>query len=269
MYHDAALRALPPARTAWASRFLAELWRHLRKTYGSCAVPRDLPAPIGPNCERFGHPKPLIAFFHRNQFHGGTVASRFDAVAGFRDTIDVGDDGWNESSGRLHDVIAHEACHIVEFASQGVHGSPAFGVIWGDSKWAEICMYDFYVRSGRTADSQRVFKEFSDNRDNLPAGATDVAWFRDWFQPLWRESGGNMTFMDRFFGLLSRHFPKVDENRGRNRSYARRMTAGEFVHFMSGAVGRDLNAQAATVFNTGFSRAEFNRARSDFPGIDY
>ena len=268
VYHDAALRALPTARTAWASRFLAEVWRHLRTTYGSCAVPRDLPAPIGPNCERFGEPEPLIAFFHRNQFNGGTVMNRFDDAAGFRNTIDVGDDGWNERNDTLHDVIAHEACHIVEGASQGVHESPAFEV-WGDSKWAEICTYDFYVRSGRTADAQRVFDEFSDNRDNLPRGATDVAWFRDWFHPLWRENGGNMAFMDRFFGLLSRHFPKVEENRGRNRIYARRMNAGEFVHFMSGAVGRDLSGRAATVFNSGFSRAAFNRARSDLPGITY
>ena len=55
-----------------------------------------------------------------------------------------------------------------------------------------------------------------------------------------------MAFMDRFFGLLNQHFPKRLENDDRNLIYNRRMNAGEFVHFMSGAVGRNLSGMAAT-----------------------
>ncbi len=218
---------------------------------------------------RFGHPKPLLAFFHQDRYHGGTVVNRFDDFAGFRNTIDVGDNGWSVNNATLRDVITHEECHIVEGASQGVHESPAYGEIWGDSKWAEICQYDFYRRSGRTADATRVFGQYMNNRDNLPRGATQAAWFRDWFHPLYVETGSDMKFMDRFFGLLNQHFPKRLENNDRNLIYTRRMNAGEFVHFMSGAVGRDLSTMAQQAFNTGFTRAQFDQARATFPGITY
>ncbi|HEU4426426.1 MAG TPA: discoidin domain-containing protein [Pilimelia sp.] len=269
IYFDQALLNLPREQVQWALPFTREVWVHYRETYGSCAVNRTLPPPIGPNCVRFGHPKPLIAFFHQNQFFGGTVANRFDGFAGFRNTIDVGDNGWSANNATLRDVITHEACHIVEGASQGVHESPAFGEIWGDSKWAEICQYDFYRRTGRTADAQRTFTQFTNNRDGLPVGANNAAWFRDWFHPLYVETGSNMAFMDRFFGLLNQHFPKHPENGGANLIYDRRMNAGEFVHFMSGAVGRDLSTMAQQAFNSGFSRAQFDQARVQFPGITY
>ncbi|MEU0882681.1 discoidin domain-containing protein [Lentzea sp. NPDC005914] len=269
VYFDPALLALPPSQTAWAIPFVAEVWRHYRETYGSCAVNRPLPAPIGPNCTRFGYPKPLIAFFHEGRYHGGTVVNRFDEFAGFRNTIDVGDDGWSVNNATLRDVITHEECHIVEGASQGVHESPAYGEIWGDSKWAEICQYDFYRKSGRTDDAKRVFNQYMNNRDDLPQGARQAAWFRDWFYPLYQETGSTMAFMDRFFGLLNQHFPKRQENDNRNLIYTRRMNAGEFVHFMSGAVGRDLSGMAQQAFNSGFNRAQFDQARAAFPGITY
>ena len=78
-----------------------------------------------------------------------------------------------------------------------------------------------------------------------------------------------MAFMDRFFGLLSQHFPKRPENDNRNLVYTRRMNAGEFVHFVSGAVGRDLSGLAQQAFNSGFNRAQFDQARAAFPGITY
>ncbi|HEX8864686.1 MAG TPA: hypothetical protein VF821_03425, partial [Lentzea sp.] len=269
VYFDPELLKLPPAQTAWATPFVTEVWRHYRETYGSCAVNRPLPAPIGPNCTRFGYPKPLLAFFHEGKYHGGTVVNRFDAFAGFRNTIDVGDNGWSVNNAVLRDVITHEECHIVEGASQGVHESPAYGEIWGDSKWAEICQYDFYRRSGRTDDANRVFNQYMNNRDDLPQGARQAAWFRDWFYPLYQETGSTMAFMDRFFGLLNQHFPKRSENDNRNLIYTRRMNAGEFVHFMSGAVGRDLSGMAQQAFNSGFTRAQFDQAKVNFPGITY
>jgi hypothetical protein len=268
VYFDDDLRNLPAGGTSWVAPFLTDVWRHYKDNYGSCSVPRNLPAPIGPGCERFGQEQ-LFAFFHQNKHFGGTVANRFDEFSGFRNTIDAGDNGWSVNNATLRDVITHEACHIVEGASQGVHESPAFGEIWGDSKWAEICQYDFYQRTGRTADATRVFNQFMAGRDNLPSGANGAAWFRDWFHPLWVESGRNVAFMDRFFGLLSRDFPKRPENNNRNQIYTRRMNAGEFVHFMSGAVGRDLSNMAAQAFNSGFSRAQFEQAQRDFPNIQY
>jgi hypothetical protein len=268
VYFDNDLRALPAAGTAWVAPFVTDVWRYIKATYGSCSVPRNLPAPIGPNCQNFGAPKPALEFLHQNKHGGGTVANRFDSFSGFRTTIDVGDTGWNAGNGVLHDELVHEACHQVEGASQGVHESPAFQ-IWGDSKWAEFCVYDFYANTGRAADANRVMQLFTSHRDNLPAGAQNVAWFRDWFLPLWQDNGRNGAVMQRFFGLLSQYFPTRTENGGRNLVYTRRMTTGEFVHFMSAASGRDLSGRAATVFNSGFSRSQFEQAQRDFPQMKY
>jgi hypothetical protein len=268
VYFDAELRALPASGTAWIAPFTTDVWRHIKASYGKCAVDRNLPAPIGPNCTNFGAPKPALAFYHQGKHGGGTVANRFDGFSGFRTTLDVGDTGWRESNAVLHDMITHEACHQVEGASQGVHESPAF-TVWGDSKWAEFCVYDFYARTGRTADANRVLNLFTNGRDNLPSGARGAAWFRDWFLPLWKDGGNNAEVMQRYFGLLSQYFPTRSENSGRNLIYTRRMTTGEYVHFTSAAAGKDLSGRAATAFNSGFNRAEFEKAQRDFPAMKY
>ncbi|GAA2588358.1 hypothetical protein GCM10010435_78410 [Winogradskya consettensis] len=268
VYFDNDLKALPAAHVAWVSPFVTDVWKYIKATYGKCDVDRQLPAPIGPGCTNFGAPKPALAFFHQGRHGGGTVNNRFDANSGFRTTIDVGDTGWDESNGVLHDEIVHEACHEVEGSSQGVHESPAFDV-WGDSKWAEFCVYDFYANTGRTADAQRTEALFSGHADNLPAGAKDAHWFKDWFLPLWHDSGNNAAVMQRYFGLLSQHFPTRTENSGRNLIYTRRMNAGEYVLFTSAAAGKDLSGRAAQAFNSGFSRAQFEQARKDFPGVTF
>jgi hypothetical protein len=268
VYFDNDLRNLPAAGTTWVTPFVTDVWRYMKDSYGECVVERQLPAPIGPNCTRFGDPKPALAFFHQGKHGGGTVANRFDAFSGFRTTLDVGTNGWRESDGILHDMIVHEACHQIEGASQGVHESPAFP-IWGDSKWAEFCLLDFYTNTGRTADAQRVLNLFLNQSDNLPAGASNVHWLRDWFKPLWDEAGKKPNVMERYFGLLSQHFPKRAANGGKNLTYSRRMNVGEYVHFTSAAAGKDLSGRAAQVFNTGFKRAEFDKARQDFPDLKY
>ncbi len=268
VYFDDRLRALPAAGTAWVTPFVTDVWRYMKAEYGACVVDRQLPAPMGPGCTAFSAPKPALAFLHEGNHGGGTVANRFDAFSGFRTTIDVGTNGWRESDGILHDMIVHEACHLVEGSSHGVHESPAFP-IWGDSKWAEFCLLDFYSNTGRTADADRISKLFGAGRDNLPPGARNVAWFKDWFRPLWEENGRKADVMERYFGLLAQHFPKRSANDGRNQTYSRRMNVGEYVHFTSAAAGRDLSGRAAQVFNSGFNRAEFDKARRDFPGLTY
>ncbi len=269
VYFDPGMSQLPASRIGWVAPFVTDVWKYFKQAYGSCAVPRTLPAPIGPGCESFGAPKPLIALMRGASDLGsadGTAMRRFESGSGFRNTIAVGGNGWDYG---MRDVIVHEACHIVEGASQGVEESPAFQV-WGDSRWADgYCMYDFYARTGRTADAYRVFDRFAKLRFDQPAGAKDAHWFTDWFFPLWRDHGGNPAVMDRFFGLLSKYFPKHPENDGRSLRYDRRMTTGEFVHFASGAAGVDLSGQAAFAFNTGFNRAEFEKAKVDFPAITY
>ncbi len=268
VYFDNDLKALPAAGTAWISPFVTDVWKYMKSTYGQCAAKRGLAAPIGPNCANFGAPKPALEFLHQGKHGGGTVANRFDSFSGFRTTIDVGDPKWEQSNGVLHDELVHEACHQVEGASQGTHESPAFQV-WGDSKWAEFCVHDFYANTGRTADAARTEALFASQRDNLPAGANGAAWFRDWFLPLWKDSGNNAKVMDRFFGLLAQNFPTRTENDDCNLVYTRRMNAGEFVLFSSAADGRDLSKRAATAFGAGFSQAQFEQAKKDFPAVKF
>ncbi|GAA0806245.1 discoidin domain-containing protein [Spirilliplanes yamanashiensis] len=262
VYHDAALAAVPAGQTAWATAFTTDVWRYMKDAYGSCAVPR-------PACERFGEPRPLLALFHRTAGAGagGTIRYRFDAATGNRATIDVAAGSWADSA-MLRDVITHEACHHAEFDGQGVLDSPAF-TVWGDSKWAEFCVYDFYVNTGRQADAERVRADFGAGRDALPPGAGPSAWFRDWFLPLWRDGGGRPDVMRRFFELTAEHFPRREYGGGAYAAYTRRMTAGEYVHFTSAAAGQDLSGRAAAAFGTGFDRAQFERARRDFPALTY
>jgi hypothetical protein len=94
-----------------------------------------------------------------------------------------------------------------------------------------------------------------------------VAWFRDWFLPLWRDGGAQPDVMRRFFELVAANFPRNDY--GSFGAYTRAMTVGEYVHFTSGAAGRDLSARAAATFGSAFDRAEFDRARDDFPAVGH
>ena len=76
---------------------------------------------------------------------------------------DAGPRPWTEGN---YDLASHEVSHIVEGASRGVHGSPAFG-LWGDSKWAEFYQYDLYVGLGMDAKARgRVLCQFL-RRGNL------------------------------------------------------------------------------------------------------
>jgi hypothetical protein len=58
VYFDSGLRQIPSTETAWLSPFITDVWRYLKQEYGSCAVPRTLPAPIGQGCDSFGAPNP-------------------------------------------------------------------------------------------------------------------------------------------------------------------------------------------------------------------
>jgi hypothetical protein len=149
---------------------------------------------------------------------------------------------------------------LIEGANNGVHGSPAFA-LWHDSKWMEFYQYDAYLGAGMMEDAARVFTRFTSTTDNFPRAGTH--WFRDWFYPLWRDHG-HAQVMVKFFKLLATHFPK------NGTSYSRNLNWGEFVHFMSGAAGTDLEAQATMAFGWPPEReAQFTKAKTDFPMITY
>ncbi|WP_239013985.1 hypothetical protein [Archangium violaceum] len=137
-----------------------------------------------------------------------------------------------------------------------MHGSPAFPR-WGDSKWAEIFIYDLYLGMGRTSDANRAYNENINKVDNFPRANTH--WFRDWFYPIYKNHGG-ASVLNRFFVLLAQYFPKEGKN------YPRDMNWGEFVHFWSGAAGVNLKTQATSAFGWPAEwEAQFVQAQRDFP----
>ncbi|MBT0769444.1 hypothetical protein KIH74_10970 [Kineosporia sp. J2-2] len=262
VYYDEPLRQA--SGTDWITPFATEVWQYVKTSYGTCAADRSLGTQT---CENFGAPEPALFFMHQGTHSGGTVATRFQESSGHRTTIDVGYGTWSEHDTQLRDIIVHEACHQVELAGQGTSGSPALA-LWGDSKWAEFCVHDFYANTAHPDDADRTEQAFLSSRDDLPAGAHDAAWFRDWFLPLWKDGGGGPDVMRRYFELTARYFPTAGTD-GQAPAYTRDMTMGEYVLFTSAAAGEDLSARAAEAFGDGFSPSEFARARQDFPQLTF
>jgi hypothetical protein len=229
--------------TEWLLPFMTELWKYTKATYGE---------DYGPEGGR------LYSIHHQDKYSGGHPSTYFDESHDYRNVSDIGPGGWQDPDDV--DVPSHEVAHVVEGASYGVHGSPAFG-IWRDSKWAEIYQYDVYLALGMPDHAKRVFDKFTDSVDDFPRPGT--RWFRDWFYPIYRDHGESQV-MPRFFQLLSQHFPRNGE------SYARDLNFGEFVHFMSGAANADLADLAEEAFGPSGERDDqLEQARRDFPGVTY
>lgn len=151
-------------------------------------------------------------------------------------------------------------------ASKGVKGSPAFD-IWGDSKWAEIYVYDVYKALNRPQAAQRWYNSVSATYDNFPRSNT--YWFRDWFYPIYSKYGG-VSALNRFFELLSQNFPKANTASFNRPEYTRKMNHGEFFHFWSGAAKTNLKDLATKAFGwTDQYEKDFQKARSDFPNVKY
>ena len=214
----------------------------------------------------FGGDGRLYVVFHANRNEGGTALTAFDQIGDYRSVIDCGKGGdnvWSAGTGNDLDIPTHEIAHIVEGSSHGVHESPGFGV-WGDSKWAEIFIFDVYKGLGFEGEAQRWYNQMMGNQDNFPRPGTQ--WFKNWFYPIYTMNGrgmGSFT-LNKFFLLLSQHFPK------NGNSYSRRMNMGEFVHFWSGAVGANLKSLAERAFGwSGDYENQLNQAKKDFPNLPY
>lgn len=227
----------------WVLPFATDVWRYTVTHYGQFT-----------DGNRDGR---VYMILHQDKYSGGHPSTYFDASHDYRNVSDTGPGPWQDGA---YELPTHEIAHIVEGASRGVHGSPAFG-IWGDSKWAEFYIFDVYTALGMTEEADRVYDAFMASTDDFPRPGT--RWFRDWFYPLWRDHGG-VDVMVRYFKLLSEHFPKSGSR------YARDLNFGEYVHFTSGAAGTNLKELATTAFGWPESREdEFVAARREFPEITY
>jgi hypothetical protein len=227
------------AAVTWPYTFMGDVWRYTKNVYGS-----------------FGTDPHLFAIFHTNKYSGGHPSTYFDASHDNRNVIDVGAGPWTSGTGGDLDIVTHEVAHIVEGASKGIHNSPAFP-IWGDSKWAEIFIYDVYLGLGKTSEATRWYNQMQSSTASFPVANTH--WFRDWFYPIYNNYGGTQV-LNRFFTTLAQYFPKNGNN------YSRNMNWGEFIHFWSGAAGVNLKPLATTAFGwTSTFETQFNQARIDFP----
>lgn len=230
---------------SWPFQYLGNVWRYTKKVYGS-----------------FGQENVLYAIFHAGKYGGGHPSTYFDSSHDYRNVIDcgTGNPAWTSGQGNDLDIVTHEVAHIVESASKNIHGSPAFG-IWGDSKWAEIFIYDVYLGLGKTADAQRWYNGCINTRDSYPRQNT--AWFKDWFYPIYNNYGKSAV-LNNYFVLLSQYFPKNGQD------YARVINWGEFIHFWSGAAKTNLQQQATLAFGwTTEYDTQFKEAKKNFPNIIY
>lgn len=166
----------------WPYAYMGDVWRYTKSVYGS-----------------FGADQHLYAVFHTNKYSGGHPSTYFDACHDYHNVTDVGPGPWTSGTGNDLDINTHEVAHIVEGASKGIKGSPAFP-IWGDSKWAEIFNYDVYLGLGRTADATRWYNLMQTSTATFPRANT--YWFRDWFYPIYHNYGGTQV-LNRFFQMLA------------------------------------------------------------------
>jgi hypothetical protein len=254
IYYDKDVRA----NIAWPPKYIAQAWDYTKKTYGS-----------------FGKDSRLYAVFHAGKYPGGHPSTYLDASHDYHNVIDCGSlsrNAWAAGAGNDIDVPTHEIGHIVEGASKGIHGSPAFN-IWHDSKWMEIYQYDVYLGLGRYDDAVRWNNMKLFTTDDFPRAGTH--WYRDWFLPIYTQHGKTAA-LNNFFSLLAQYFPKHNYYNGKQHypEYSGGLNMGEFIHFWSGAAHADLKQLALTAFGDKDEQGnnwtiQLKRAKKDFPSITY
>ncbi|GLS03628.1 hypothetical protein GCM10007860_07730 [Chitiniphilus shinanonensis] len=225
----------------WMLPYLTRMWQYAQQTYGPTTLATDR----------------LYSLHHESKYWGGHPSTVYDASHDYRNVSDVGGGNWINPQ---YEVVTHETGHVVESIASGKHGSPAFP-LWGDSKWMEFYIYDAYVGLGMSQQATEVYNRWMAGSDSFPRAGT--YWFRDWFYPLWRDHG-RAQVMTKYFQLLGQYFP----NNGRD--YTRNLNWGEYIHFMSGAAGKDLKPLATQAFGWPADwETQFQQAKRDFPNIRY
>ncbi|KAI9089821.1 hypothetical protein DFS34DRAFT_638845 [Phlyctochytrium arcticum] len=272
IYMNSGLMNVDRMTTRWILPFYNKAWKFLKNTYGTCEIPRNLPAPIGPGCENFGEPKPLVAMLGDGQdvgngFWDWRVRFDSDTRTDFRHFLAQGNDDWGndyEIKVRAMNLL----CRSVEVGSQGIHLTPVRDV-WGDGYFSDMCTFDFFNRSGYAAEASRFYTEQMENvQSAYPPDTQDAIWFRNWYYPLWVQYGNTLAWHNKFFALLSRYFPTELSGNGINLVYTGQMNVGEYVHFMSATVGRSLIPMAISAFNSGYKPAQLDDARLTFPDLN-
>ncbi len=156
---------------------------------------------------------------------------------------------WNDQSPDdwLIEAPLHELGHILESINNRVDGSPS-NAVWGDDRWADFLHWDLFTHMTTLPPN---FLDRQLNRLlNVMKDDNGVAWFRDLLYPLYNGSLGNLrsgsSVMVRYYQLLAQNLPQIDGRYGHDDYGTKQLNLGEFIHFLSGAAGVDLEAKGVT-----------------------
>lgn len=234
----------------WTRGSYTKIWQYIKKTYGS-----------------FGDSSRLYVVLHANKYSGGHPSPYYDASHDYRNVLDAGlglSDWYTEDGDKLKLPI-HEIGHIVASSSYGRRHDLQDETIWGDSKFAEIFIYDVLINTGYPGEAQNVYAQMLAQDPNAPyPGMTmpGVNFFIDWFFPIYTKYGQG--------AVLARYFEQIAKNVPMDRTND--LNLGEFVHFFSGAAGANLSDQAKIAFGKYWDAnaiGQFKSAQQTFPNVKY
>ncbi len=232
----------------WMNGYIEEVWKYIKQTYGY-----------------FGPDNRIYVVAHADPaFNYATINNRFESGFGYRNVIDLGGAwDWSNPERINYEVITHELAHIVEGGNNDTKESPSFQ-FWGDSKWADIFIYDVYMKLGRTEWAADWF----DQMQTSTGGYNDAFAFRDFYYPLYEQFG--IEVYDRYFKLLTECFPTKEitvANGATAREHSRRANPGEILYYFSAAAGESVLSQFTTAFGwTNENEAQLSQAQADFGG---
>jgi hypothetical protein len=236
----------------WPQKAMTDAWTYIKKNYGA-----------------FGDSTRLYVVMHADKYGGGHPADAFDPSHDYRNAIDVGlgKTDWLTEAGEPIRITIHEMGHIVASSSNGRRNDLQGSTIWGDSKFAEIFIYDVLMNIGQEKEAADVYQGLvnapaSDNTDYPGVTFPGVNFFVDWFYPIYSKYGKGAV-LAKYFELISKNVPA---------SRTDGLNLGEFVHFFSGAAGVNLGPQAKIAFKSFWNTdagQQFKQAQIDFPNVKY
>lgn len=236
VYVDASMSAVD---TAWLSSFLDKAWQYNLKTYGSLGSER------------------LYVVLHQGKYLGGHASASYETTHDGHNVIDAGASSWKSGD---YDLISAMLSALVErTAVPSKHGAPA-SAVWHEAGFAQIYEYDLLLGLGMDAEASDAWDEFEPLAQSYPVA--NSYWFSDYFYPVYRDHGKTKLLV-QFFTLLSKYYP---ESGGAMPA----MNWGQYIHFMSGAAGADVEEQATYAFGWNNTwQQQLTQARTDFPAIKY
>ncbi|KAI9094016.1 hypothetical protein DFS34DRAFT_629601 [Phlyctochytrium arcticum] len=272
-YYNDAFLVRPKSGVAWFEPWVRDVWAYMRRNFGSCAVPRTPTSGVGRQCENFAAPKAVAvyAMLGDNAMTRQTISRFITQDGANRDHIHIYKDSFEKADAAvIKDGVGQELALIAEMTAQGIHNW-ATPWLWSKSwGWSPFLLYDFYHQSGAIASRDRYYATKAAHfiGRGYPDDATGHSWFL-FFHELWLNNGQNVYFMTKFWHIFSRYYPLEQISATKEWHTTKVMNIGEFAHFISAAVGRNLTSMMEPHFNTGWKPQTYFDALAEFPFLTY